>query len=117
MQVLFLVLNKIDCLEGILENFAREGIKGATVIESTGMARILNDVGNDVPIFGSIRMIMNEKYPFNKTIFVVIEDHQLDTAVSCIKKETGELSKPDVGIIFTIPVGYVEGINVGRKPE
>ena len=117
LQVLFLVLNKVECLEGILENFMSEGIRGATVIESTGMARILNEVGSNIPIFGSIRMVMDEKYPFNKTIFVVIEDNQLETAVSCIKKETGDMSKPDVGIIFTVPVGYVEGMNIGGKRE
>ncbi len=110
MQVLFLVLNKVECLEGILENFITSGIKGATVIDSMGMARVLEESGSDIPFFGSIKMLMHEKYPYNKTIFVVIEDNELETALNCIKKETGDLTKPDVGIVFTMPIGYVEGI-------
>ena len=113
MLLLVLVLNKVQCLEAILENFIKSGIKGATVIDSTGMAKILcddNHIG-ELPIFGSLKMFVNEKYPYNKTIFVVIEDKDLDKTLTCIKKETGDLKKPGVGIVFTVPLSYMEGIN------
>jgi nitrogen regulatory protein PII len=111
MQVLVLILNKVDCLEDILEGFIDVGIKGATVIDSMGMARVLGeDKLNNIPIFASMRMIINESYPYNKTIFVVFKDEQVLLAIDVIKRKVGDLNKPGVGILFTIPVNYVEGI-------
>jgi len=111
MQMLIFVLNNINYLEEIMNEFTKSGIKGATVIDSTGMAKVLNHFSSDeVPIFGSLKMLMNEKRPFNKTIFTVIKDSQVQTAVGAIERIVGDLSKPDVGIVFTIPVNFVEGI-------
>lgn len=112
MQLLILVLNKVQCLEAILENFITEGIKGATVIDSTGMAKILSDGTHDLPMFGTLKMFIDEKYPYNKTVFLVIENEELEKVLACIKKETGDLDKPGVGIVFTVPVNYIEGIKL-----
>jgi nitrogen regulatory protein PII len=46
----------------------------------------------------------------NKTIFVVLKDEQVLLAIDVIKRKVGDLNKPGVGILFTIPVNYVEGI-------
>ncbi|KYH34174.1 hypothetical protein CLTEP_18880 [Clostridium tepidiprofundi DSM 19306] len=109
--MLIFVLNNINYLEEIMNEFTKSGIKGATIIDSTGMAKVLNHFSSgEVPIFGSLKMLMNEKRPFNKTIFTVIKDSQVQTAVSAIERIVGDLSKPDVGIVFTIPVNFVEGI-------
>jgi nitrogen regulatory protein PII len=76
------------------------------------MAKVLHSFHpNDVPLFGSLKMLMNEQRPFNKTIFTVIKNEQVETAVSAIKKVVGDLSEPDVGIVFTLPVNFVEGIH------
>ncbi|HHY03754.1 MAG TPA: hypothetical protein GX534_01005 [Thermoanaerobacterales bacterium] len=112
MQLLVVVLNDVDKLESLLKEFINIGIKGATVIDSTGMARVLHDDLDNIPIFGSIKMFINENYPYNKTIFVVLNDNQLQPAIKAIKKTLGDLSKPDAGILFTIPVNYIEGINI-----
>jgi nitrogen regulatory protein PII len=111
MQALVMVLNKVDYLESILKEFMNSGVRGATVIDSTGMVRILNETDtSDVPIFGTIKMLLNESYPYNKTIFVVLEDEQVDAAIDAVKKVAGEDLKPIVGILFTVPVSRVEGI-------
>lgn len=113
MQVLVMVLNKVDELEDILEELNNIGIKGATVLESQGMANVIsNNHPEKVPIFGSLAMLVNEKRPYNKTIFAVLRDNQVTDAINAIKSVVGDLSKPNVGIVFTIPVAYVEGINL-----
>lgn len=111
--MLIFVLNNVNHLEEILNEFTKSGIKGATVIDSTGMNRVLHSGYNDeVPLFGSLKILMNERRPFNKTIYTVIKDEQVETAISSIKKIVGDLSKPDVGIVFTIPVNFIEGFTV-----
>lgn len=110
MQLLILVLNKVNKLDDLLLSFTKAGIKGATVLDSHGMAEVLIDHKQDIPIFGSLRMLLNEKKPFNKTIFAVLNDSQVGAALTCIRQVVGDLSKPGVGIVFTVPVNYVEGM-------
>lgn len=111
MKMLIMVLNKIECLEEILEELNKSGIKGATVIDSQGMARVLGGAHPDrMPLFGSLSMLINESRPYNKTIFTVIDDRKVSDAINAIKSVVGDLSKPNVGIVFTIPVDFAEGI-------
>ncbi len=42
MRLLVLVLNKVDKLEDILSEFLNSEISGATILSSTGMARVLS---------------------------------------------------------------------------
>lgn len=113
MQMLIMVLNKVDELEDILEKLNNIGIKGATVLDSQGMANVISSTHPEkIPIFGSLAMLVNEKRPYNKTIFAIIQDNQVTDAISAIKSVVGDLSKPNVGIVFTVAVNYVEGVNL-----
>ena len=109
MQLLVIVLNKVDRLEDLLKEFLKVGIKGATVLDSTGMARVLHDT---IPIFGSIKMLINEGYSYSKTLFVVLQEGQVELAINSLKQVVGDISQPDVGILFTIPISHVEGGNL-----
>lgn len=112
MKMLIMVLNKVDALEDILEKFSEAGLKGATVIDSQGMARVLTNSDPDkLPLFGSLAMLINENRPYNKTIFTVLEDNKVSLAVEAIESVVGDLSKPDVGIVFTVPIDFVQGIH------
>lgn len=111
MHMLIFVLNKVDLLEDVLSELTNSGIKGATIIDSSGMAKTLSESDHDdIPIFGSLKMILNENRPFNKTIFTVLKDEELNVAVNAIKTVVGDLSKPNIGILFAVPVSFTEGI-------
>ena len=116
MQLLIYVLNNEEVLDDLLENFFEAGIKGATILESTGMARELASSGNHhIPIFGSLKLMLNEARPNNRTIFVALEESQVDTCINCIKNVVGDLNKPDAGIVLTVPISRIEGINKNNK--
>ena len=110
MQIFVLVLNKTELLEDSLHQMAHAGIKGATVLESTGMARLLKDV-DDMPFFSGLRSMLNQNRSQSNTIFVVLEDGQVNTARRIVNEVTGGLDKPDTGIMFALPTLFVEGIN------
>lgn len=111
MQALVIVLNKTEVLEDLLMEFTNKGIKGATIIDSMGMIRVLaDDHSDDIPLFGSLKMMLNENRPFNKTIFTVLPDDKIPIAMDCVKRVVGELNKSGVGIMFTVPVNLTEGI-------
>lgn len=111
MQLFVFVLNRTEHLEHLLEAFCESGLKGATVLESTGMARILLNNDDDVPMFAGLRALLNPERRQSKTIFMVLKDEQVDTAKDIVNKVTGGLDEPDSGIMFALPLTMVEGLD------
>ncbi|MEN8904392.1 MAG: hypothetical protein ABF289_00365 [Clostridiales bacterium] len=111
MRLLFFVLNRVDKLDDVLTEFANNNITGATVIESVGMARVLNNQSEeDIPILASLRAFLNPDRKENYVIFTVIRDNQLNDIVKLIESVVGDLSAKDTGIIFSLPVDFVKGV-------
>ncbi len=110
MQVLFLVLNRLEKIDELLEAFSESGIHGATVINSTGMAHTLANNHEDDLTFASLRAFFVGNREDNRTIFMVLEDDRVELAKNIIKRVIGDLSKPDTGIVFGVPVSFVDGI-------
>ena len=112
MRVLVLVLNKVDKLEDILSEFLAAEISGATVLTSTGMARVLSGREDDeeIPLFGSIRAFLNPAHRESRTVFAVMREEQVPVAIEAIEKVLGDLSRKDLGIVFTLPIDMVKGI-------
>lgn len=110
MQVVTLVLNKTECLNELLEELLAGGIHGGTVLESTGMMRVIEQSGDDLPMFSTFRQLFDPERKSSKTIVMVLEDAEVDVARRVIQKVTGGLDKPDTGILFAIPALFVEGM-------
>ncbi|HZK33588.1 MAG TPA: hypothetical protein VFC60_03715 [Tissierellaceae bacterium] len=111
MNILFLVLNKTEYLDEILDAFVEIGVRGATILDSQGMGSALSKSGKDIPFFGGLRALLDNTRPYNKTVFTVIEDEEtLDKAVKEVKKILGNMSEPGVGLMFTLPVGEIFGM-------
>ncbi|MFQ5645465.1 MAG: P-II family nitrogen regulator [bacterium] len=110
-QILFLVLNKEEYLDDVLTAFVEADITGATIINSSGMGRVL---ATDVPIFASLRQAMTGKLstsPYNKTIFTVVkDDEQLNTFIELLK-DIIDLDTPGTGLLFVLPVTMVKGLS------
>ncbi|MEG0691791.1 MAG: hypothetical protein RR444_01790 [Oscillospiraceae bacterium] len=111
MQAVVLVLNKVELLEKLLGTLAESGVKGGTIIESTGMARALGD-SEDFNILGSLRMLLEPMREESKTIFFVVKDEQVNLVRKIIDDVVGGLHNPDTGIVFGINLNFVDGIGV-----
>ena len=110
MELVVIVLNKVECLEELLSEFAENGIKGATVLDSTGMARVLSDGKEDLRLFGTLSMIFNPDRQESKTIFTVLPHDKTKLLKEIANKVVGGFAHPDTGIIFGLPINFVEGI-------
>ena len=69
MQLLFFVMNKVDELDHLLEDFSKEPEFRATIIDSMGMAHMLKDSG----YFLSLRNLLNQSQVNSKTIMMALE--------------------------------------------
>lgn len=110
MKLMVLILNKIESLEYLLEGLSAAGIGGATIIDSAGLAMTLSKMESSF-LSSSIRSLFSGSgaEEDNKTIISVIKDDQLDIARRVIYSTVGDLSKPNTGILFTVPIDFVEG--------
>ncbi len=109
MTLATIVLNKTDCLDDLLVALADNDIKGATILESAGMAHSL---GEDTALrfMASLRLILDPDRESSRTIFTVIEDSQISLISKIVNEVTGGLDQPDTGILFCVPVVYAEGM-------
>lgn len=111
MQLLVMILNKTECLTRILDEFLSFGISGATIYDSTGMLQYIgHSTVEPPPIFGSLRRYLNPDCENNKTVIALVRDEQVDGAIDIINRETGGIAKPNVAVVFTLPVLRTEGI-------
>jgi len=110
MQVVTLVLNKTECLEELLEALLASGIHGGTVLESTGMMRVIEQSGDDLPMFSTFRQLFDPERKSSKTLVMVLNDEEVQVARRVIERVTGGLDKPDTGILFAVPALFVEGM-------
>ena len=109
MKALFLILNKTEKLNDVLEAYVKVGIKGATVVDSQGMGSALSE--SNLPMFGGfLRTVLDNNRPFNKVIFSVVKDAEvLNDAIAAVEDILGDMSKPGVGLMFVMPVDRVVG--------
>jgi nitrogen regulatory protein P-II 1 len=107
MHLLIAILNATDKLDVILAGFVELGVRGATVIHSEGMGRVLS---HDIPIFAGLQTLINRSGPESRTILTVITADLIDPVISLIQESCGDLEKPATGIIFTLPVDRVVGL-------
>lgn len=109
MKLMIFVLSNEDLLNFLLEDFSKAGIKGATIINSTGMGMTLSKLESNF-VAGSLRALFDPGRDENKTILCVLKNEQVATAKQVIKDVVGDLSKPNTGIFLTVPIDDVEGL-------
>ena len=109
MQLLVIVLNKVECLEALLEKFYEANISGATILDSMGMAHSLSSY-DELRFMASLRLLINPDNRESKTVFMVVKEEKIPDISKIVNEITGGLKNPDTGIMFTVPVTYMEGI-------
>ena len=111
---MFLLINVVEQTEKlpkILEGFAEVGVRGTTILGSTGMGRILMASGAQVPAAVQAGQAIESAESSNRTTFTVVANqHVLDAAVNVIKDCCGDLNQPGKGIIAVVPLHAVEGV-------
>jgi hypothetical protein len=109
MQAIFVVLNKVECLDELLTRLKKAGVRGGTIIDSTGMVKSIEE-SDESYILGSLRLFLDNPHPDSKTIFFIVHDDQVELIRRTVDDALGGIDNPDTGIIFGIPVLFADGI-------
>ncbi len=106
MQVLFIVLNDLSYQQKVLEIFIEHKVRGATILDSEGMAKaVLQYEGLGMLLGGPFAKSIPTDPARSKTIFTVIpDDSVLPELVEKITKTLEDSSQRTVGFMFSLPV-------------
>ncbi len=110
MKLMVFVMNKVEHLDPFVHRLKEAGIKGATIINSTGMGRRLmenDDLGNE--FIGSLRALFDHPRAESRVILMALEDEQVDIVAKIIDQVVGDLNKPNSGIAFSLPIDFIKG--------
>ncbi len=110
MEALFIVLNDLSYMDKILDKFLELKIKGATIINSQGMASaIINQEGSGTAIFsGPFYRSLDVDQKYSKTIFTVIPDtFDIAHIVSEVRTIVEQSNRQVIGFMFTMPVSGI----------
>ncbi len=109
MYMMIFVLDNPDQLDKVLETWMDAGVRGITVLESTGVHRLLEQGG--LPTFlGFRRLSQTSKYS-HYTLFSIVDEETIQRVARATEVIVGNLNTPDTGILFTLPVGQVWGLD------
>lgn len=109
MYALFLILNQVKELDAILESLYQLGL-GATTLDSIGMGKVLVEHNINESIFASLKNVLNENKPYNKTIISIINNENLlNEAINRINKILDIDNNKGVGFLFVLPVLLYRG--------
>ena len=110
MYLLVSILKQTQPLSDIVAGFANTGITGSTVINGTGMGRVLMQTKAALQLSDQINKVITDLESSNNIILTVIQDKEtLDKAIEIVKSFCGDLCEPGKGILFALPLEVVEG--------
>jgi hypothetical protein len=107
MFMVFLVLDDPDQLDDVLQAWEKAGIRGATIIESSGIHR-------------QLRRLIPMRYVFPRqgsqeeghlTLLAIVEtQQQVDACLQATESVTGNLDDPHTGVFAAWPLTTVKGL-------
>jgi hypothetical protein len=114
MYLILLVLNNPDQLENLLIAWEEKGIRGATVLFSTGLGRIRQLKGwrDDMPLIPSLSDFYRIPENLNRTIFTTVSSEaEVDAILAATKSVVGDLDEEETGLLLVLPVSRAYGVD------
>lgn len=112
MLLLWLVLDNPGLLNDVLEAWTDVGARGVTILESTGVHRVRSTVSDqDAPfMLGFSRLLRTDQVGHNTLFTVVPGMETVERLVAATEGIVGDLSQPNTGVLFALPVTAAWGL-------
>ena len=119
MYVLFIVLNEVEYLSDIIKKMKEVGLRGATVLESRGSSEIIENDLYTASLLASLVNAYEGRNKASRVVFSLIErEEQVKKAMDEVQKILGgDLKKPNLGMMFVLPVTHMRGGELERHIE
>jgi hypothetical protein len=110
MYMLIMVLDDTAHTNDVLHAWREAGVGGVTILESTGINRVLPREAANSGFMGFSQLLGTGRVG-HQTLFAVIESMELAEATkNATEIVLGSLNKPHKGIMFVVPVVQAWGL-------
>ncbi|MBE6837772.1 MAG: hypothetical protein E7509_07280 [Ruminococcus sp.] len=110
MQLIYVIMKQLNLTDELMVELANAGVKGATILDSEGMAKYLYKAEN-VQTLDFLKQILNkENANASKTILMAVNDDMVDTVRNTVKGVLGNFDTPNAGVMFGVPISFADGI-------
>jgi hypothetical protein len=114
-NVVVVVMPDLEKCRDVLHTWDELGVSGVTVLESIGLHKIkqIERQRDDLPLFPSLRHLMQSEEYHHRTAFVVLDDDfDLDGFIKATEQAVGgDFNAPNSGMLFVLPVVRVLGMH------
>jgi hypothetical protein len=119
MLQLWLVLDNPSLLNDVLAAWTDAGVRGITILESTGVHRVRSRTSTeDAPFMLGFSRLLRTDQVGHHTLFAVVRDMEVvESVVAATEKVVGDLSQPNTGVLFAVPVTAAWGLPKQRQSE
>jgi nitrogen regulatory protein P-II 1 len=114
MILILFVLNDSDKLSHLLDAWEAAGIRGATILHSSGLGRVRQHAGlmDDLPLMPSLEALLQHEEFFSRTLFTVVDDETVGERILKVTEQVvGSLDRPGSGLLLMLPVLNAYGLN------
>ncbi len=112
MYMIFVVIHDPEMLDPLLSAWQEADLRGATIIESTGMIRRQS---KHLPMryFFDNNQFYGEG---NCTVFTVVKDEsRIEDCLAVTESVLGDLDEPSTGVFMAFPLTHTKGFS--KKPQ
>ena len=110
MRALFIIIRETRYTQEILEGLLKLKVRGATMLDSQGMAQAVlgsSDLGSSMGFGNLFSQPDPEDSGYSKTIITVLEQSRIAQVVAEVRNIVGDSEKSGIGFIFSVPVDNV----------
>jgi hypothetical protein len=114
MFIVMFVLDDPGRLDALLETWEEAGIRGVTIVESTGIHRRRKRILPMRYVLPSTGNVEESHY----TLFAIVESDAVVRACLRVTEQlVGDLNEPNTGVFAAWPLTVVKGIPPAQEPE
>lgn len=118
MYALLFVLDDPDHLDKVLTAWADIGVRGVTIMESTGWQRRRIQQSMLGARFDFASLAGGARLENHMTLFVVVENRAIvEKALEVAESIVGDLDEPDTGILVAWPIEIIKGLPNEEEPR
>ena len=112
MLQLWLVLDNPALLNDVLEAWTEVGVRGITILESTGVHRVRSKASRqDAPFMLGFSRLLRTDQVGHYTLFAVVPNMEIvERLVAATEEIVGDLSQPNTGVLFAVPLMAAWGL-------
>ncbi|MBN1303253.1 MAG: hypothetical protein JXA13_02370 [Anaerolineales bacterium] len=111
MFAVMLVLDDPERLDEVLDAWEKAGLRGATIIDSTGWQRRRIRRGLLGARFNFAALEASGRIEHHNTLFVIVRDRDMvQETITATESIVGDLDGPNTGIIAAWPLDIVKGL-------